>query len=121
VTAETYLVRAVQNGLLHHYLDGFRWRIFIHRPISPVHRPAPPGHRCETHTICGLFPLAYSGAVLTDMLMYWATTLSRYLAAGELVAICRSLVGNHKILIEVSHVVIMNASVENDQFLPILS
>jgi hypothetical protein len=95
--------------------------MFIHWPISPVHRPAPPGHRCETHTTFGLFALAYSGAVLTGMLMYRATTLSRYLAAGELVAVCRSPVSNHKILIEGSHVVIMNASVENDQVLPILS
>jgi hypothetical protein len=66
------------------------------------------------------FALAHGGAVLTGMLVHRATTLPRYLAAGELAAVACSILGNHKILIAVSQVVIENASIDNDQVLSIL-
>ncbi len=50
------------------------------------------------HTTLGRFALAHSGAVLTGILVHRATTLPRYLAAGELAAVARSILGNHKIL-----------------------
>jgi hypothetical protein len=72
------------------------------------------------HIIFGRFALTHSGSVLTNILVHRVTTLPRYLAAEELAAATCSILGNHKILIEVSHVVIEKGSVDNDQILSIL-